>query len=73
MMLGGQSLHSLLIKFMWEQQKNQARNIQAIFQHTEINLKLFFIFSLSVILGKCSSLIRNLIFRVFDNGVLKYL
>ena len=73
MMLGGQSLHSLLIKFMWEQQRNQTGNIKAIFQDTKINLKLFFNVSLSVILGKCSSLIRNLIFRVFDNGVLKYL
>ena len=42
MTLGGQSLRSLLIKFMWKQQKNQAGNIKAIFQDTEINLKLFF-------------------------------
>ena len=42
MMLGGQSLCSLLIKFTWEQQKNQARDIKAIFQDTKINLKLFF-------------------------------
>ena len=70
MTLGGQSLRSLLIKFMWKQQKNQAGNIKAIFQDTEINLKLFFIVLLSVILGKCSSLIRNLMLHIFDNGIL---
>ena len=73
MTLGGQSLRGFLIKFTWEQQKNQAMNIKAIFQDTKINLKLFFIVLLSVILIKCSSLIRNLILRIFDNGVLKYL
>ena len=72
MMLGGQFLCSLLIKFLLEQQKNEAGNIKAIFQDTKINLKLFFIVSLSVILGKCSSLIRNLILCIFDNGILKY-
>ena len=71
--LGGQSLRRLLIKSTWEQEKNQAGNIKAIFQGTEINLKLFFIVLLSVILGKCSSLIRNLVLRIFDSGVLKYL
>ena len=65
--LGRQSLRSLLIKFTWEQQKNQTGNIK----DTEIYLKLFFIVSVSVIIGKCSLLIRNLILRVFDNGVLK--
>ena len=73
MTLGGQFLRSLLIKFTWEQLKNQVVKIKAIFQDTEINLKLFFIVLLSVILGKCSSLIRNLILRIFDNGVLKCL
>ena len=72
MTLGGQSLRSLLIKFTWEQQKKQAGNIKAILQDTEINLK-FFIGLLPVILGKCSSLIRNFILRIFDNGLLKYL
>ena len=69
MTLGGKSLHRLLIKFTWEQQKNQAGNIKAIFQDTEINLKLFFIVSLSLILGKYRSLNRNLILRIFDNCV----
>ena len=73
MTLGGQSLCRLLIKFMWEQQKNQARNLKAIFQDTKINLKLFFIVLLSVILGKYSLLIRNLILCIFDNGILQYL
>ena len=73
MTLGGQSLCRLLIKFMWEQQKNQARNLKAIFQDTKINQKLFFIVLLSVILGKYSLLIRNLILCIFDNGVLQYL
>ena len=66
MTLGGQSLRSLLIKFTREQQNNQAGNIKAIFQDTKINRKLFFIVSLSVIIGKCSSLIRKHgIYRVF--------
>ena len=73
MTLGGQSLCRLLIKFMWEQQKNQARNLKAIFQDTEINLKLFFIVLLSVILGKYNLLTRNFILCVFDNDVLQYL
>ena len=73
MTLGGQSLRSLIIKFMWEQQKNQAGNIKAIFQHTKINIKLFFIILLSVVLGKCGSLIKNLIVHIFDNDILKYL
>ena len=73
MTLGGQSLCGLLIKFMWEQQKNQAGNIKAIFEHTKINTKLFFIISLSVILGKCGSLIRNFIVHIFNNDILKYL
>ena len=73
MTLGEQSLHSLLIKFTRKQQKNQAGNLKAIFQDTKINLKLFFIVLPSVILRKCSSLIRNLILHIFDNGVLKYL
>ena len=73
MTLGGQSLCRLLIKFMWEQQKNQARNLKAIFQDTKINLKLFFIVLLSVILGKSPLLIRNLILCIFDNGILQYL
>ena len=73
MTLGGQSLCRLLIKFMWEQQKNQARNLKAIFQDTKINLKLFFIVLLSVILGKYSLLTRNFILCVFDNDVLQYL
>ena len=73
MTLGGQSLRSLLMKFTWKQQKNQAGNVQAIFQDTKINLKLFFIILLSVILGKCNSLIRDLILSIFDSGVLKYL
>ena len=73
MTLGEQSLHTLLIKFTRKQQKNQAGNLKAIFQDTKINLKLFFIVPSSVILRNCSSLIRNLILRIFDNGVLKYL
>ena len=31
MTLGGQSLRSLLIKFTWEQQKNKAGNLKAIY------------------------------------------
>ena len=73
MTLGGQSLRSLLMKFTWKQQKNQAGNVKAIFQDTKINRKLFFIILLSVILGKCNSLIRDLILSIFDSGVLKYL
>ena len=73
MTLGGQSLRSLLIKFTREQQKNQAGNIKAIFQDAKINLKLFFIVSLSVLIGKCSSLIRSMVLGIVDNGVLKYL
>ena len=42
MTLGPQSLCNLLMKFTWEQQKNQAGNIKATFQDTKINLKLFF-------------------------------
>ena len=73
MTLGEQSLHSLLIQFTREQQKNQAGNLKAIFQDTKISLKLFFIVLASVILRKSSSLIRNLILHIFENGVLKYL
>ena len=73
MTLGEQSLHSLLIQFTREQQKNQAGNLKAIFQDTKISLKLFFIVLPSVILRKSSSLIRNLILHIFENGVLKYL
>ena len=73
MTLGEQSLHSLLIQFTREQQKNQAGNLKAIFQDTKISLKLFFIVLPSVILRKRSSLIRNLILHIFENGVLKYL
>ena len=64
MNLGGESLRSPLIKFSWEQQENQAANTKAIFQDTKINLTLFVIISLSVISGKCSSLIRNLIYNM---------
>ena len=39
MTLGGQSLCGLLIKFTWEQQKNQAMNINAIFQDAICNVK----------------------------------
>ena len=71
MNLGGQSLRSPLIKFAWEQQENQAGNTKAIFQDTKINLTLLsFCYLIS---GKCSSLIRNLILQIFENGVSKYL
>ena len=70
---GGNLYAAFLIKFTSVQQKKQAGNIKAVLQDTAVNLKLFFIVLLPVILGKCSSLIRNLILRIFDNGVLKYL
>ena len=53
--------------------EKSSQECKAIFQDTNINLKLFFIVSPSALLRKCNLLFRNLILHIFDNAILKFL